>query len=411
MGRYAKLLMVTAENNNKFYTLTENAGQIDVEYGRVDHTCTKIQKPLREWDSIIKSKVKKGYVDVTHLVSVAVDDDTKDVKTPLELDQIKDQAVAKFMAVMKAYTDGLVSSTYSVKAVSVSQAQIDEAQEILTELSKIDAKTHETEFNTALLKLYMIIPRQMRHVKDYLYPNIDPEKALEKEQDNLDAMASQVALLDSQSKEIDEVVEDIKPKEKTLLDALGITMKKCDTNSDIQYLIDQIGKSNSNYGYSRTNVRVESIFEVNKSSEDKTFEKWLSNAKDKTTRMLIHGTRNTSVIPILEQGLKIRPTGNYQFSGKAYGDGNYFSEVVAKSLGYVGGDSDKVLLVYEVHTGNPFVYEGWYRGNNFTLNYKELSSRGFDTTYVNAGNGMLNSEIIAYKEEQCRIKYIIYLKS
>lgn len=410
MARYTKLLMVTAENNNKYYTLTENTstGKIDVEYGRVDKTKTEITKSMHEWDSLVKSKVKKGYMDVTHLVSVTIDD-KKDVKTPDELKEIQDKAVAKFMATMKAYTDGLVSKTYSVKAVSVSQAQIDEAQDILTELSKIDAATHETEFNTALLRLYMVIPRQMSHVKDYLLPNINAEQTLEKEQDNLDAMASQVALLDSTPDE-DEVVED-KPKEKTLLDALGITMKKCDVNSDIQYLIDQIKSGNQDYGYSRNNVKVESIFEVNKPSEDKIFEEWMSKAKDKTTRILIHGTRCTSVIPILEQGLKIRPTGNYQFSGKAYGDGNYFSEVVAKSLGYVGGDNDKVLLVYEVHTGNPFVYDGWYRGNGFTLNYKELSTRGFDTTYVKAGNGMLNSEIIAYKEQQCRIKYIIYLKS
>ena len=81
-----------------------------------------------------------------------------------------------------------------------------------------------------------------------------------------------------------------------------------------------------------------------------------------------------------------------------------------KSLNYTGGDSDKVILVYEVHTGNPFTYDGWFRGNSFNLNYKELSSRGYDSTYVKAGHGLMNSEIIAYKEEQCRIKYIIWLK-
>jgi hypothetical protein len=70
-----------------------------------------------------------------------------------------------------------------------------------------------------------------------------------------------------------------------------------------------------------------------------------------------------------------------------------------------------MLLIYEVHTGNPFIYNGWYRGNSFTLNYKELKSRDYDTTYVNAGNGLLNSEIIAYKEEQARIKYIIHIKN
>lgn len=38
-----------------------------------------------------------------------------------------------------------------------------------------------------------------------------------------------------------------------------------------------------------------------------------------------------------------------------------------------------------------------------------ISNRDFDSTHVNAGNGLLNSEIIVYKEEQCRLKYIIWL--
>ena len=142
----------------------------------------------------------------------------------------------------------------------------------------------------------------------------------------------------------------------------------------------------------------------------KTFEDWMKDQKDKKTRILIHGTRCSSVIPILDIGLKIRPKGNFQFSGKAYGDGNYFSETVDKSLGYTGWEKDKILLVYEVHTGNPYEYDGWYRGNPFTLSYSELKKRGYDSTFVKAGNGLLNSEIIAYKEQQNRIKYILWLQ-
>lgn len=183
------------------------------------------------------------------------------------------------------------------------------------------------------------------------------------------------------------------------MDKLGITMKECSINKDIKYLTDQVSPS-----------KILGIYEVNKKEEDKVFEEWMSKQKNKTTRILIHGTRCTSVIPILEIGLKIRPVGNFQFSGKVYGNGNYYSETVSKSLNYTGYDNDQVLLVYEVHVGNPFVYDGWYKGNSFSLDYKNLSERGFDSTFVKAGGGLLNTEIIAYKEEQCRIKYIIHLK-
>lgn len=407
MGRYTKLLMITAENNNKYYEMTEKSGIIDVKYGRVDLTSSSATYPLGQWDSIVASKVKKGYKDVTHLVSVKEDTSVKKKVTEITtLADIDDKVVANFLAVMKKYTDGLVSSTYTVKAVDVSRAQVDEAQKIINELNKIDPHDGKNEkaFNTKLLELYTVIPRYMSHVTHHLLPSFNAEKGLQQEQDNLDAMAAQVSMLEDESKIVKEEKKE-KIKVKSLLDVLGITMKTVTSTKikELQYLLDQIPSNHHR-------VKIQDVFEVNKPSEDKDFDEWVGKAKDKRTKILIHGTRCTSVIPILEQGLKIRPVGNYQFSGKAYGDGNYFSEVINKSVGYTGYDKDSILLVYEVHTGNPFVYDGWYRGNSFTLNLKELSSRGFDSTYVKAGNGMLNSEIIAYSEKQNRLKYIIHLK-
>ena len=196
-------------------------------------------------------------------------------------------------------------------------------------------------------------------------------------------------------------VKEQKVLEQSFLDILGIeniVSRDPKELTNISYILDQLKGRN-----------IEGVFEVKKSSEDEIFFDWMFDQKNKETRFLIHGTRCTSVLPIIEQGLKIRPAGNFQFSGKVYGDGNYFSEVTSKSLNYTGYDQDQILLIYQVHTGKPFVYEGWYKGNNFTLCYNELQKRGFDSTHVNAGNGLLNSEIIAYKEQQARIRYVIWL--
>lgn len=395
--KFAKLVMVTAENNNKYYEMTYNGGSnFAVKYGRVESTSVTDSYPIGMWDKKYNEKVRKGYVDMTHTVSEKVP--VKSSKTvTASYAKIDDALVDKFITLMKKYTDNLVSTTYSVQAKDVTQAQVDEAQGYLDELSKLsDAKKiNEKAVNVVLLKLYTVIPRYMSRVPDYLLPSITLDGTLEREQDNLDAMASQVA---QQTPKKDKKVA---KKVQTLLDSLGITMKEVAPTKEVNYLIKQIGKSGS---------KLAGLFEVNKPAEDAVFEAWLAKQKDKTTKILIHGTRCTSVIPILEIGLKIRPAGNFQYSGKAYGDGNYYSEVVDKSLGYTGYDNDHVLLVYEVHTGNPFVYSGWYRGNSFSLNYKELQKRGFDSTHVKAGHGLLNEEIIAYNEEQNRIKYIIWLK-
>lgn len=387
--------MVTPDNNNKFYEMVYEGGStFTVNYGRVEQTRVTDSKPINRWDSVYKEKLKKGYKDMTYTVATTVQTVDPEAKKSV-LGKIADSLVDTFMSLMHRYTNNLVTATYSVKAEAVSQAQVDEAQAAINILTRANKKDSDY-LNRMLLELYSIIPRRMRNVRDHLLPSINLDKTLQQEQDNLDAMAAQVNMSKKDVKEMKKEKKEVK----NLLDVLGLKMKTTIPNPDIQYLLDQIGGSR----------KIAGIFEVQKDKENKTFDEWMTRQKNRKTRILIHGTRCTSVIPILEQGLKIRPAGNFQFSGKVYGDGNYYSETVNKSLNYTGGDPDKVLLVYEVHVGNPFVYDGWYKGNSFTLNYKNLQERGFDSTFVKAGGGLLNSEIIAYDERQNRIKYIIWLR-
>lgn len=393
-SRFVKLIMVTEGNNNKYYEMTEKGSTFEVKYGRVESTETVQNYPISKWDTKYNEKIRKGYVDMTHTVSLEVVEDEKEDESKLA--KIEEKKVEEFLSLMKKYTDNLVSSTYSVKATSVTQSQVDEAQQYLDDLKNLK-KTDKTKINSTLLKLYMVIPRRMGNVKDYLLPNINIDKTIDDEQNNLDAMASQVSQISSKKKK-SKKKED--KSSNTLLDLLEISMKEIKEHKNIKYLTDQLSKSGH---------KIKGLFEINKPKHDEIFTNWMKDQKDKQTRYLLHGTKCTSVIPIIEQGLKIRPTGNFSFSGKAYGDGNYFSETCVKSLGYTGYDKDKVMFVYEVHVGNAFVYDGWYRGNSFALNYKELKSRGFDSTFVKAGGGLLNTEIIAYKEQQSTLRYVIWL--
>lgn len=394
-SKFVKLIMVSSDNRNKYYEMTYNGGStFTVKYGRVESTSTTASYPISMWDSKYNEKVKKGYKDVTAFVAI---DLTKVTKSEFKNALVGIPLVDEFLESMQRYTNNLVSNTYSVKAEAVTQAQLDAAQALLDQLNGKGKKlTTDKEVNDVLIALYTTIPRRMSKVNEHLLPQIALKDILEDEQDNLDAMASQVALTNPKPSKTPKKKEE----KKTLLDLMGASMDIAKNTKELKYLLDQMPK----------NIKIKGIFEVNKPTEDADFEEWKSTRKNKTTKLLIHGTKCTSVIPILEIGLKIRPKGNFQFSGKAYGNGNYFSEVVQKSLGYTGWDKDKILLVYEVHTGNPFVYDGWYRGNSFPLTLKDLTDRGFDSTHVNAGNGLLNSEIIAYSEKQNRIKYILWLQ-
>lgn len=387
MKKFVKLIMVTEENNNKYYNMSYDgvSPTFDVEYGRVEKTSVKENYPIGLWDKKYKEKIKKGYQDVTELVAVVTN--SEDTSKPLD---IKGEAlVVNFFKSMLAYRDGLVKQTYSVKASQVTKAQLEKAQAILTELQDL-VVINEAEVNPLLIQLYTVIPRNMGNVKNYLLPAVNFSKLLVEEQDNLDAISSQV---------IEETTPSEVKNNNDLFKSLGVTVKVATKTPEIEYLLKQDFRA-----------RIKTIFEIHKPKEDKSLHKYMESQKNKDTKFLIHGTRCSSVIPIIEQGLKIRPSGAFHFSGKAYGNGIYFSETMAKSLGYTGYDKDKVIFVYEVHVGNPFKYEGWYRGNSFDLNLKELNNRGFNSTYVSAGNGLLNSEIIVYTEQQCSLRYIIHLQ-
>lgn len=321
MTKFAKLMMVavnvgSAAQSNKFYEMEWDgkSPNFNVKYGRVESTEQTASYPIYQWDKKYNEKVNKGYKDVTHTVMVEVVKDDKNTK----LEKIQDTSVDSFLTLMKKYTDGLVSKTYTVKAQNVTQAQVNNAQALIDQLMKVK-KADKKVVNPLLLQLYMEIPRYMGNVNDYLLPALDLTKALQQEQDNLDAMAAQVSIIKTADK------KQAKKVGKTLLDVLGITMKQIKPTKDLDYLVKQLSSS-----------KIRGVFEIQKSDHDQVFDTWMGKQKNKQTRILIHGTRCTSVIPIIEQGLKIRPTGNYQFSGKAYGDGNYFSEVCSKSLSYTG---------------------------------------------------------------------------
>jgi poly [ADP-ribose] polymerase len=372
--------------------MQETSDCIQVKYGRVDQSCIEITKPLHQWSSLVKSKIKKGYVDVTEFVAV-VKDDKQQANNIVYTQELYDIFLKKMMD----YRDGLVSATYTVKATQVTRRQLEQAQIYINDLAQIGEDYDIQHVNDLLLKLYTVIPRYMRKVQDYLLPNITLNKLVEQEQDKLDALSSQV---------IEDINNDIEAcSEQSIINTIASTLNISievvkDYPEDVKYITKQLGN------------RIKGLFKVVIEKHKQKYYNYLEiNNKDTTKghRHLIHGTRCSSVIPIIEQGLKIRPTANSHFSGKIYGEGNYFSEVTSKSLGYTGYDNDKVLLIYKVYVGNPFVYKGWYKGNDFNLCYDELKQRGYDSTFVEAGNGLLNSEIIVYKEEQAYLEYIIWL--
>ena len=407
--RVAKLIMVTAENNNKFYDMTENDdGSIDVVYGRVDVTSTSkhYECGQRKWDALMNSKLKKGYEDVTALKAI----DTA-APTASGFTCISNSTIKSFVDELQRFANKSIQNNYTVTSEAVTQIQVDRAQEIIDAIVPlIKSRTGSKAINEKLLDLYKVIPRRMKHVNDHLIPftYIDNdskvefiEKLTSSEQATLDVMKGQVAV-NTASKGTTTV------KPRTILEAMGIAITKV-TAADVTEIKKQLGGMASQYS---------KAFRVINKKTQASFDKFVSLAKSKKTRLFWHGSRNENWWSILDTGLMLRPS-NVVTTGKMFGYGLYFADRAKKSVGYTSlrgsywasGSSNKgFMALYDVHLGNPLKikhHQSWC----YELTERKLKSRGdYDSLFAEGGADLRNNEFIVYHQSQCTIKYIVEIK-
>ncbi len=405
MGRVCKLLMVTGQNNNKFYNMTENGGTIDIEYGRVDATCTNTSKSISQWDKVRNSKIKKGYKDVTHLV-IEEDDSNDDTQT--DMADIADAVIDKLFKQLQAYANKTIVENYKVSSHKVTQVMVDEAQAKVDEIAKLIGKRKKIDveqYNQLLLDLFHIIPRRMQDVRSWLVSTSltgselreKCEKLLGKEQSTLDVMAGQV-IVNTKTDDVDEVTTDVK---RDILEVLGLEVAPT-TSSDDKQIKELLGGNASQF---RRAYKV-----INKKTE-KAFNDHMDKAKNKQTKLFWHGSRNENWLNIISTGLLIRPSGAV-YSGSMFGDGIYFADKAKKSIGYTslrgsywakGGNDSAYLALFSVHVGNQYDVHRCDSG----VNYAKLQKDGYDSTYAHAGQSLLNNEYIVYQSQQCTISYLV----
>jgi poly [ADP-ribose] polymerase len=395
MARTIKLIMLSENNNNKYYTMTDNdTGTFSVEYGRVGTTKQTGSYPIGRWNAIYREKTGKGYKDVTDLFK------EEEGSVVVDFADINDAAVAQLVARLQAYARKQIATSYRVTADAVTKKQIDEGQSILNSLSAV--ADHEAA-NKYLLELYAVIPRRMSNVKDHLLASWDKdyfERMLSKEQDLLDTMAGQVKQVELVKENTDDAL--------TLLDALGLEIYNV-----VPHEVDDIKTRLADIA-----PRYQSSFRVTNKKTQKMFDDYVVKADNKRTELFFHGSRNENWISILETGLILRPT-NAVISGKMFGYGTYFADKAVKSLGYTsargscwahGSSTEAYMALFDVHLGNALHTknrESWMG----SLNEAQLKQRGnYDSLFAEGGADLRNNEYIVYREEQSTVKYIIQLQ-
>ena len=393
------LIMVTAENNNKYYNCFPEGDNFRVEYGRVNSTKTITNYPMSKWESQISSKIKKGYKDVTDLKTALVEE----IKTDgTKYKDIENESVRRIIEKLRSLARDTVKKNYSVSSASVTEEMVYEAQLVINNLISIKSVN---KFNDELLKLFEIIPRKMDNVRSYLIKSTDEiDKVISREQDLLDIMRGQIV---TKSTATENKAKEIDNSGITILDEMGITMREC-TPEEINEIKDCMKESS--YHFSRA-WRVDNI------STRKKYEEFIKAHNIKNTKLLFHGSRTENWFSILKTGLKIRPT-NAITTGAMFGFGSYFAPKCQKSIGYTslggsywanGNDKTAYMALFDTAYGKPYnVYN--FDSKYYSMSFDKLPV-GCNCLHAHAGNGMLrNDEIVYYKTEQMTIKYLIEIK-
>lgn len=396
-----RLIMVTGENNNKFYSMTPNGSTFLVEFGRVGGGSQKTTYSIAEWNKKYNEKIKKGYKDVTDLVA-------KTVKASSGYADVDDAVVRALFDKLLGYAKVSVQQNYTISSDVVTQAQVTEAQEFLDELTDIARVGVKKEIvNKHLIDLYTVIPRKMKKVQDHLIQKAiktDDDlqilrAIIDNEQKTLDVMAGQV-----QMNVTVDPADDATP-DKTILDALGITVTK-GTSTDEALVKKMMGHDAREF---------RAVYQVIHTNGQERFNKNLKAASNKKTDLFWHGSRNENWISILQTGLKIRPS-NAIITGAMFGHGIYFADKYRKSANYTslrgsywahGTNSTAFLALMDVHLGKQYELKHHshecYKFNKAVLQQKG----GYDSVFAKGGADLINNEYIIYDDAQSTIKYLI----
>lgn len=395
--------MVTAENNNKYYNMTPSGTTFSVEFGRVGYGAQHATYPISKWESQYKSKIKKGYKDITDLV--------KENVSKSEYKPIEDKKVSSLLDSLLKYAKTSVRQNYTISSDAVTAAQIQEAQwyvDALTNLVANQAVNNIGGFNKTLLSLYTVIPRRMAHVQDHLLPEkgshhykniLERARAIiENEQKTLDVMAGQVQL-----QQVGVAPENA--PEQTILDVLGIEVV-AGTIEDEALARRMMGTDAREF---------KAVFKVVHPKSRNLYQDNLSRAINQKQDLFWHGSRNENWVSILQTGLKIRPS-NAVITGAMFGHGIYFADKYRKSAGYsslrgahwTGGSSNKAYLaLMDVHVGKQLEISKWSSEcYKYTTSYLQQKGQ-YDSVFAKGGYDLRNNEYIVYSDAQSTIKYLV----
>jgi len=459
-------------NNNKYYNLEvqvakNGEARIFTQYGRVGGTaakeyriCNSQSHAETEADKIIKSKTKKGYVEVK-LVQAAVGSDVGKSKvdnSTVSVDalkkagvQVKEEGeqsklhpeVQDLVRTWFGVTQEFIELNLDTKKCPLGQLSLDQltkGKDILEEARKIVhmKKPDIQELNKLTNLYYSNIPHNFGYRRlDADGLRLDADDKIDKAFDILDvfgdaknvqAVISKKSAVDSQYATLNAQLEYVDPTDPTW-----------------KWLEAMVHETRASNHSGLGKLKVHKIFKLARNNEEKYFletaqeiakkcGKWnpspiysnLVKRRPDVPKELQelyqkanilpgwHGTRRANMIGITTKGLLIRPSGVIH-AGSMYGDGIYWAVHSTKSMNYCdvkgsywaqGSNKTAYLFLGDVAFGNQEMAGGsrMYTKKNIEPNHSVWAKSG-------GSSGLYNDELITYSAsgpgQQHSLRYII----
>lgn len=413
-------------NNNKFYYIElKDNDDVFAKYGRVGTegtTLTKTSAGLSGFNKLVKSKKAKGYVEVP----LELDVDETQISTGnsdvmmIALSQIQSDQDSKEL-IKKLVNQNIHNITSNTKITFnvnsglfktplgvVTKVGVNKALEILNDIAKyvnddglIKAKD-EDKVRQLSESYYAIIPTtidNLRPLNSHIYKN----KRVSDQYDICNALLQSLTLIENEKEsKISELKAD-----NTLPKVFNTALVKLNDAVEFTRVSDYFEKSkNQQHGRTTSGAKVVSIYKINIESDDKAYRGDLPNQME-----LWHGTKVANILSILKSGLLMPKYSPGSVTGYMFGQGLYFSNQSSKSLNYCDGmywnsssrNSNKIyMFVADIAMGNYQVPKG---------STSKLPDTGYDSYWAQPGkSGIMNDEMIVFKNEQIRLKYLLEIE-
>lgn len=427
-----------ANGNNKYYQLEhhkdkQNRHRLYSRYGRTGKQGVEEERMAddeymaqSEFDRIIRSKNKKGYVEVK-MVSAAMG--SEKAKTKILSEDFKKDGITT-----KATKSGVVYAAEIVKLVSrlfneagqtcqaslngslqtsarnplgtLTLSQIKEGEDIIKEVNKLLSRrkdligTVDPEVIELSNKFYSAIPHEIP---------LRPRDQAGREEWMKKYLLNSATILDEKD-DLLKLLTDVKGMlEGFESDDFGV--KYNEINCEFNPVDNDVFKKvkdfmeNTQSRHHNWKLRVRNVYAVS-SKAQKPYSDYMKPIGN--IQPLFHGSRPANIMGICKKGLLLRPPGAY-VTGSMFGNGLYFADQSTKSSQYAtaryGGSGSAhgdtyFMFVADVALGKIKKYED-------AQMQLVKAPPGYDSVQGVKGSALVHNEFITYDIRQNQLQYLI----